>query len=173
MFRVRKLNLGWHFFVFLAICGQIWPKMSATLVHRGLRNPTFLGKKMPTSITFPDPAHVRMKVWVSAWDSRHFPIEPMKQGLWCTVRPVYKVHGFGLMRLTIQAAWDLVSKLCDMSWLILIKDKPYWSYNLKYPVIICDNFWRFIMMTVLIQSFSPFRECHVTIQIGVTCISEW
>ena len=67
--RFRKLSLGWCFFgfkscVFLAICGQICPKkpqvklkvyqISANLVHRELRNATFEGKKIATSIKRPD-----------------------------------------------------------------------------------------------------------------------
>ena len=31
--------------------------ISANLVHRGLRNTTFEGKKIPTSISFPDPGY--------------------------------------------------------------------------------------------------------------------
>ena len=75
MSSVRSFNLGLPFFgfkscVILSVCGQIWQiflglmtldqvkvyQISAYLVHRELRNATFEGEKMPTSIIFPDSA---------------------------------------------------------------------------------------------------------------------
>ena len=83
-------------------------QISANLVHRELRNATFEGEKMPTSITLPDSghrshAHPPMK-WCHVLSTRRVEREPS----WATVK-------FAGMKLKFLALWERTDGLTELS----------------------------------------------------------